>query len=62
MLRSVVIMVLLALSLLLLPVVLPPLSPPPLLFLFVPVFIMSVLVLLALSPSHEPNIAVDNTV
>ncbi|OAY43307.1 hypothetical protein MANES_08G059100v8 [Manihot esculenta] len=61
MLKSILVMVLLALSLLLLPVVLPPLSPPPLLFLFIPVFIMSLLIFLALSPSYEPNIAV-NTV
>ncbi|KAI5560237.1 hypothetical protein POPTR_016G037200v4 [Populus trichocarpa] len=58
-LRSVVTMVVLTVSLLVLPLVLPPLSPPPLLFLFVPVFIMSLLLFLALSSSTaEPHIAV----
>ncbi|KAG5242522.1 hypothetical protein IMY05_006G0027100 [Salix suchowensis] len=51
--RSIMFMVLLTLILLVLPPVLPPLPPPPLFLLFVPVMIMSVLVMVALSPSFQ---------
>ncbi|KAI6673692.1 hypothetical protein NL676_001598 [Syzygium grande] len=56
--RSVVLLALLAISLLVLPLVLPPLPPPPALLLFVPVLIMSVLILLAFSPSKMTNVIV----
>ncbi|QCD97009.1 hypothetical protein DEO72_LG6g1719 [Vigna unguiculata] len=55
---SVLILALLTLSILLLPLVLPPLPPPPLLLLFLPVFILLVLFLLAFSPSTLPNMPV----
>ncbi|TKY62676.1 hypothetical protein E2542_SST12534 [Spatholobus suberectus] len=55
---SVLVLAFLTLSILLLPLVLPPLPPPPLLLLFVPVFILLVLFLLAFSPSTLPNMAV----
>ncbi|KAF1881122.1 hypothetical protein Lal_00023155 [Lupinus albus] len=48
---------LLTLSILVLPLVLPPLPPPPLLLLFVPVFILFLLFLLAFSPPTLPNMA-----
>lgn len=55
--RFIIVMVMLTVSILVLPPVLPPLPPPPLVLLFVPVMIMSLLVLLALSPiSQMPNV------
>ncbi|KAK7336491.1 hypothetical protein VNO77_17033 [Canavalia gladiata] len=55
---SVLILALLTMSILLLPLVLPPLPPPPLLLLFVPVFILMCLFMLAFSPSTLPNMTV----
>ncbi|KAK7286705.1 hypothetical protein RJT34_21898 [Clitoria ternatea] len=55
---SMLILALLTLSILFLPLVLPPLPPPPSLFLFVPVFILMLLFLLAFTPSTLPNMAV----
>ncbi|KAI5583669.1 hypothetical protein POPTR_006G037801v4 [Populus trichocarpa] len=52
---AVMVMVVLTVFLLVLPLVLPPLPPPPLVLLFVPVFIMSLLVFLAFSPSKLPD-------
>ncbi|KAI5583671.1 hypothetical protein POPTR_006G038000v4 [Populus trichocarpa] len=54
--RSIMFMVVVTLILLMLPPVLPPLPPPPLCLLFVPVMIMSVLVMLALSPSFQDQL------
>ncbi|KAJ6912565.1 hypothetical protein NC651_015092 [Populus alba x Populus x berolinensis] len=51
----VVVMVVLTISILVLPLVLPPLPPPPLVLLFVPLMILSLLVLLALRSSQMPN-------
>ncbi|KAG2687344.1 hypothetical protein I3843_09G047600 [Carya illinoinensis] len=56
--KSVMILVSATFVLLVLPLVLPPLSPPPLILLFVPVMIISVLVFLALSQPQLPNITV----
>ncbi|KAI6673695.1 hypothetical protein NL676_001601 [Syzygium grande] len=58
--RSVVLLLVLAISLLVLPLLLPPLPPPPALLLLVPVLIMSVLILLAFSPAHMPNVIVNS--
>lgn len=56
--RFIIVMVMLTVSILVLPPVLPPLPPPPLVLLLVPVMIMSLLVLLALSPiSQMPNVS-----
>lgn len=54
--RFFTVMVVLTISLLVLPLVLPPLPPPPLMLLFVPVLIMSLLFVLALTPSQVPDI------
>ena len=54
---SAMLLALLTLSILVLPLVLPPLPPPPLMLLFVPVFILVFLFLLAFSPSTLPNMA-----
>lgn len=54
---SIMILALLTLFLLVLPLVLPPLPPPPSMLLFVPVFILLLLFLLAFSPSTLPNMA-----
>lgn len=51
----IMVMVVLTISILVLPLVLPPLPPPPLILLFVPLMILSLLVLLALRSSQMPN-------
>ncbi|KAJ6805580.1 protein AUXIN-REGULATED GENE INVOLVED IN ORGAN SIZE-like [Iris pallida] len=55
--ETLLVLVCLAASLLILPLVLPPLSPPPLMFLLIPIGIMAVLMLLAFMPSDVRNIA-----
>ena len=54
---AVMVMAVLTVFLLVLPLVLPPLPPPPLVLLLLPVFIMSLLVFLAFSPSKLPDTA-----
>ncbi|KAG2683595.1 hypothetical protein I3760_10G038900 [Carya illinoinensis] len=55
--NSVGVMVALTLFLLVLPLLLPPLSPPPLMLLFVPVMIISLLLFFAFSQPQVPNVA-----
>ncbi|KAJ6304245.1 hypothetical protein OIU77_018004 [Salix suchowensis] len=60
-LRSIIFLVFLTMLLVVLPLLLPPLPPPPSILMFVPVLIMSFLVLLAFSSSQIPHIALSST-
>ena len=60
-LRSIIFLVFLTMLLVVLPLLLPPLPPPPSALMFVPVLIMSFLVLLAFSSSQIPHSALSST-
>ncbi|KAL9373599.1 hypothetical protein Peur_033219 [Populus x canadensis] len=60
-LRSIIFLVFLTMLLVVLPLLLPPLPPPPSVLMFVPVLIMSFLVLLAFSSSQIPHSALSST-
>ncbi|KAE8680510.1 Histone-lysine N-methyltransferase family protein [Hibiscus syriacus] len=53
-------MVVLTTLILVFPLVMPELPPPPLIFLWVPVLLMSILLFLALSPAESPNIGMSS--
>ncbi|WOL14304.1 hypothetical protein Cni_G23084 [Canna indica] len=55
--QSLLVLIFFTLSLLILPLVLPPLPPPPSVFLFLPVGILVVLMILAFMPADIRNIA-----
>uniref|UniRef100_A0A803RCN6 Transmembrane protein n=1 Tax=Cannabis sativa TaxID=3483 RepID=A0A803RCN6_CANSA len=57
-LSSFLLLTVLAASMVVLPLILPPLPPPPLMLLFFPVGIMAALMILAFSPSHDPNLLI----
>ncbi|KAI5583673.1 hypothetical protein POPTR_006G038201v4 [Populus trichocarpa] len=60
-LRSIIFLVFLTMLLVLLPLMLPPLPPPPSILMFLPVLIMSFLILLAFSSSQIPHIALHSS-
>lgn len=54
--RSTMFMVVVSIGLVVLPLVLPPLPPPPMVLMLVPLFLMSLLLMLAFSPLHCPDV------